>query len=392
MNSTNWSAGLLSAIIACAFLLQVVVPAAEHGSSGKDYYVYIGTYTGPKSKGIYLYRLETGKPALVQVGVAAETPSPSFLAIHPNHKFLYAVNEVDNFKGQKSGAVSAFAIDRSTGLLTAINEQSSGGPGPCHVSVDHAGKVVLVANYAGGSVAAYPIEKNGGLGAAGTFIQHRGSGVNSQRQSTPHGHFITMDKPNRHALACDLGLDEILVYHLDAKKALLTPNDPPYGTVEPGAGPRHLAFHPNGRFVYVINELASTLTTFTYDSKQGRLEKIETVPTLPKGFSGNNSTAEVQMHPSGKFIYGSNRGHNSIAVFSIDQKSGRVQLVQHESTRGKTPRGFDVDPSGRFLVAANQDSNSLSLFAIDQASGRLSPIGEPIPAPMPVCVVFMPVK
>ncbi len=355
--------------------------------------VYVGTYTGPKSKGIYAYRLDTKSGGLEPIGLAAETTSPSFLAVHPNGKFLYAANEVDTVSGKRSGAVSAFSIDLQSGKLSLINHRPSGGSGPCHVSVDGSGKFVFVANYGGGSIASFPIKADGSLGEAAIFIQHKGSSVNPQRQEGPHAHCIAADPANRFVLAADLGLDKVLVYKLDPASGRLIENDPAFGSVAPGSGPRHFSFTPTGNFCYVINEIKSTLTAFSYERSRGALKELQSVSTLPADADPKkNSTAEIEVHPSGKFVYGSNRGHDSIAVFSVDPKSGKLTLVQHQSTGGKVPRGFGIDPAGSFLLAANQNSDSIIAFRIDPKSGRLSPTGQQVQVGSPVCVKFVPVR
>jgi 6-phosphogluconolactonase len=360
--------------------------ASAAPGTGATYRVYIGTYTGKGSKGIYKLDLEpiTGKlSAPVLVGEAA---SPSFLAIHPSRKFLYAVGETGDFGGKKAGAVNAFAIDQTTGKLTLLNQQSSGGPGPCHITVDDAGKFALVANYGGGSACVLPIGADGKLGEATDFVQHKGSSVNKGRQEAPHAHSINLDQDNHFAFVADLGLDQVLVYKFDPDKGKLTPNEPPFVAVDPGAGPRHFAFHPSGKFAYVINELANTITPMSYDAKTGVLQKLPSVSTLPEGFKGPSHTAEVQVHPSGRFVYGSNRGHNSIAIFSVDEKTGELKPVGHQAQGIKTPRNFGMDPGGRVLIVANQDGNSLVVFRIDFATGELKPIGQPVEVPSPVCV------
>ncbi len=351
--------------------------------------VYAGTYTGAKSKGIYLFRLEMESGKLSPLGVAAETVSPSFLAIHPNRKLLYSVGEIGEFGGKKTGAVVAFAIDATSGKLTKLNEQASGGAGPCHLVVDKSGKSVLVANYGGGSVKALPIGEDGKLGDGGTTIQHMGSSVNPRRQDAPHAHSINIDADNRFAFAADLGLDKVLVYRLDPAKASLAANDPPSVSVRPGAGPRHFAFHPTGKFAYVINEIHCTVTAFAYNSDRGVLDEIQTITTLPHEVREGYSTAEVQVHPSGRFLYGSNRGHDSIAVFAIDQSTGKLTAVEHEPTQGKTPRNFGIDPTGKFLLAENQGSDTIVVFRIDPASGKLEPTGHVAECPSPVCVKFL---
>src|SRR6266404_1903477 len=354
--------------------------------------VYIGTYTEAKSKGIYVSRLDPGSGKLNTPELAAETRNPTFLALHPNGRFLYAAGEVNNFAGKQSGVVSAFSVDKQTGHLTLINQQASGGTGPCHLTVDSTGKCLLVANYGSGSIAAFPIQPDGKLGEPSAVIQHQGSSVNPQRQAGPHAHFITTDPADKFALVCDLGLDKVLVYRLDAAKHSLVANDPPAASIKPGSGPRHLAFHPSGRWVYVINEMGSTLTVFAYDPKGGALAELQTVPTLPEDFSGKSTCAEVQVHPSGKFVYGSNRGHDSIAVFAVDAKNGRLTFVEHRSTQGKTPRHFALDPTGKWLLAENQGSDTIVVFGVDEKSGRLTPTGQVVAVGAPVCVQFVPTK
>ena len=354
--------------------------------------VYIGTYTRGASKGIYQCHFDPASGKLGSPVLAAETANPSFLAFHPSGRYLYAVGEVADFGGQRSGAVSAFRVDCSSGALELINQQPSGGRGACHLTVDPTGKNVLVANYGGGSVAVLPIEEGGRLARASAFVQHEGSSVNPRRQRGPHAHAIEVDPTGRFAMVPDLGLDKVMVYRFDAVRGSLTPNEPASARVRPGAGPRHLAFHPNGRFAYVINEMASTITAFAYDAGRGTLLEIQTIGTLPERFDGDNTTAEIAVHPSGRFLYGSNRGHDSIAVFAIDANSGTLTPVEYESTQGRTPRYFGLDPTGEFLLAANQNSDSVVVFRVDSPSGRLSPTGYKIQIPSPVCVVFTSIK
>ncbi len=359
--------------------------SATVGSS----YVYVGTYTGKASKGIYRSRLDLATGALSQPELVAETANPTYLAIHPNQKFLYAINETGS--GAKAGTVSAFAIDAKTGGLTALNQQTAGGSGPCHLIVDKAGKNVLLANYGGGSIESVALKADGSLGEPVTFIQHTGASVDKSRQMEPHAHCIMLDPANHFALACDLGLDQVLVYKFDAAKGTLAPNDPPAGLVKAGAGPRHLSFHPSGKFAYVINEINSTLTVFSYDATHGVLTEIETQPTLTAPMAGN-STAEIEVHPSGKFVYGSNRGHDSIVVFAIDQATGKLKYVEHQPTQGKVPRNFAIDPTGAFLLAANQSSDTVVVFRIDQRTGRLTPTGHTINVGAPVALKFVPIN
>lgn len=374
-------------IFAASFVL--VVPGTLAGAS-RNYHVYFGTYTGAKSRGIYVSTFDGATGKLSEPELAAETKSPSFLAIHPNERFLYAVGEMSVRDGKRAGAVNTFARAPKTGRLTLLNQQPSGGLGPCHVAVDASGRCVFVANYSSGSIASLPILKDGSLGAPASTIQHTGSSVNPQRQTGPHAHCIKPDPGNRFALACDLGLDQVLVYRLDPKRATLTANDPPFGVVAPGAGPRHLAFSPNGEFVYVINELASSLTAFAFDAKRGAMKELQTISTLPEKFDSENTCAEVRVHPSGKFVYGSNRGHDSIAAFAVDSKSGKLTFVEHQSTQGRTPRNFAIDPSGKWLLAENQASDSVVIFHIDGQTGRLEPTGQTVSVGAPVCAVFVP--
>lgn len=380
--------GLLAAL-----LLGVMVPltgAADDAKADK-YRVYIGTYTGKNSKGIYLFEMDPKTGELTSKGLAGETANPSFLAIAPNHKFLYAAGEIDNFNGKKTGAVDAFAIDAATGKLTLLNQQSSGGTGPCHLVVDKLGKNVLVANYGGGSVESLPINDDGKLGEPVSVIQHKGSGTDPARQKEPHAHSINLDPANKYAFAADLGLDKVFVYPFDAAKGTLTADKVAPGTVAAGSGPRHFAFHPSGKTAYVINEMAMTVTAFKYDPEKGELKEIQTISTLPKGTMGKDlSTAEVVVHPSGKFLYGSNRGHNSIAVFSIDEE-GKLTAVGHQDKGIKTPRNFAIDPSGSFLIVANQDGGSILVFKIDPKTGELTPTEFKGEVASPVCVRFVPV-
>ncbi len=373
-------------------MLPLLCSCAVAGAESAEYWTFFGTYTGAKSKGIYAARFDSKSGKLGEPQLAAETASPSFLAAHPNGKFLYAIGEVNSVGGRKGGAVTAFAIDREGGKLTQLNQVSSVGAGPCHVSVDASGSTVMAANYGGGSVCSMPVKADGSLGEAASFLQHEGSSVNKSRQAGPHGHCITPSPDNRFALACDLGLDKVLIYRLDAKTGTLTANTPAFGETTPGVGPRHLAFHPNGRFAYVINEMTCTMTAFSWDAGRGALTAVESVSTVPGAVEKGFSTAEVQVHPSGKFVYGSNRGHHSIAVFTVDAGTGKLTLVQNQDTQGRTPRHFTLDPSGRFLLAENQDSDTVVVFSVDAATGKLSPTGQKITVGAPVCAVFVPVK
>lgn len=364
--------------------------AASSVSKG-PWHVYVGTYTDKGSKGIYAYRFDSKSGKLDSIGLAAETQDPTFLAVHPSFKYLYAVNEVNRFNGERTGSVSAYRINSATGKLTFLNVVSSRGTGPAHLTVDRGGKFVLVANYGGGSIAALAINADGSLGDATASIQHKGSSVNPRRQREPHAHSINMSPDNRFAIVADLGLDKLLVYRFDAAKGTLEPNHPPSVSLKPGAGPRHFAFHPNGRVAYAINEIASTVTVFDWNAANGVFTEKQTVTTLPKDFSGENSTAEVVVHPNGKFLYGSNRGHDSVAIFSI-AKDGTLTPVDVTPLAVKTPRNFAIDPSGGFLFAEGQASGGIVLFRIDSKTGRLTPAGTSVEITAPVCIRFGPVN
>ena len=369
------------------FVTLACIIALNLQAAPKEFFVYIGTYTKTEEQGIHWLKLEMATGKLTAVGKLAGQKNPSFLAIHPNKKFLYAVNEISNYKGEKAGGVSAYSIDPKTGALTFLNQQSSKGGAPCHLVVDATGRNVLVANYPGGSVASLPISRKGRLRKASSFVQHEGSSVLKPRQASPHGHSINVSPGNKFAVAADLGLDKVLVYGFNAKGGKLTPAG--FTKVAPGAGPRHFAFHPNGKFAYVINEITLTVTAFGWDEAKGKLSELQTITTLPVERGKGMSTAEVQVHPSGKFLYGSNRGHNTIAVFSIDGKTGKLKAIQHQSTLGKTPRNFGIDPTGKFLIAANQSSGDVFTFHINQDTGELKPTSHSVKVPMPVCVKFL---
>lgn len=373
-------------ILLVLLLAPIFASEMQAGGSKGSYLMYIGTYTEHTSKGIYAYRFDAKTGKARSLGLAAETTNPSFLVIDPKTKFLYAVNEISEYEGQKTGGISAFAIDHKSGKLTFLNEVSSEGPGPCHITLDRTGKYVLVANYDGGSLASYPVLNDGRLGKPAATIQHTGHGADPERQSRPHAHWISTSPDNRFALAVDLGLDKVLVYRFEQSRGTLTPNDSAFGAVDPGAGPRHFAFHPNGKFGYVINELGSTVTAFSYDAKAGALQKMQTISTLPDDFKGKNDTAEIVVHPNGKFLYGSNRGHDSIAVFAINGTDGTLQHIDDVSVQGKTPRNFEIDPTGSYLFAADQESDKVVVFRIDSATGRLTATDEVLQVPSPVCV------
>ena len=351
--------------------------------------VFVGTYTGGKtgSEGIYAFSFDEATGSLKSRGLAVATPSPSFLVASANRRVVFAVNELDRYDDAPSGSVSSFGVDAATAKLTPISIQASRGAHPCHLELDKTGHFLAVANYTGGNYALFPVLSDGRLEPAITVVAGKGRGPTA-RQEGPHGHAVTFDVGNRFLIATDLGIDQVLVYRFDATTGNLLANDPPSVALAPGAGPRHFVFNPSGRQAFVINELDSTITSLTWDGTSGRFAAQGTVSTLPAGFKAASTTAEIHVHPTGRFVYGSNRGHDSIAVFSVND-DGSLKLVEIESTRGKTPRNFTIDPTGRWLLAGNQESSTIAVFAIDQTTGALTPVGEPVAAPTPVSILFM---
>ncbi len=357
------------------------------------YWVYVGTSTGEKSRGIYRFQWDSSTGAPVSpVELAAETPNPTFLNLHPSGRFLYSVNAISDFNGERTGAVSAFAVDAATGGLTLLNQQPSGGTGPCHVVVSPDGGAVLTANYGGGSTASLPIEADGRLGPPVSAIQHVGSSVNPRRQEGPHAHSVNLDPSARFALTADLGLDQVLIYRFDAAAHTLTPHDPPFGRTAGGAGPRHLAFHPSGRFAYVINELDSTVTAFQWESGAGTLAVIQTISTLPKGFAGENYPAEIVAHRDGRFLYGSNRGHDSLAIFAVDGATGLLTPTGHAASGGKWPRNFNFDPTGDWVLIGNGSSDNIRICRVNRQDGSLTQVGADLEVPSPICHRFLQVS
>jgi len=369
-----------------AFITAAISVAALSTVYAESLPVYFGTYTSGKnsSKGIYRSVLDTETGELSAPVLAAEAMNPSFIEIHPGGKFLYAVSESGD-----AGTVSAFAIDPDTGNLKLLNSRPSGGSGPCHVNIDRSTKNVLVTNYGSGSVSVIPIAADGSLAEPTGFVQHEGASVNPQRQNGPHAHSVNLSPDNRFAFVADLGIDKIMIYKLNVDKGTITANDPAFAKVKPGAGPRHFAFGADGRYAYVINEMGGTVTAFSYEPASGTLTEIQSITTLPDDFAGSSSCAEVRVHPSGRFLYGSNRGHDSIAVYRIDPAKGTLTFVEHERADIKTPRNFNIDPTGKFCLVANQDGNSVIVFRIDQKTGALEPTGHKISIGRPVCIRFL---
>jgi 6-phosphogluconolactonase len=356
-------------------------------NQARELILYVGTYTSGKSEGIYGYHMDRGTGALTRFN-SFKSVNPSFLTIDRSKRYLYAVNEVGEYAGKAGGGVSAFAIDHATGNLRLLNEQATQGADPCYLTIDGRKKSLLVANYTGGNVTVLPVRPDGTLGMVVDVKQHEGSGIKEQ-QKGPHAHCIILDRSERYALAADLGIDKVMIYVFDRTSGKLTPTKQPWAELKPGAGPRHLTLHPNGRYLYVINELDSTLAVFRYNELNGALALIDTVSTLPSDFSGASYCADVHVSRSGKFLYGSNRGHDSIVVFEIDPRTGKLSLVEHVSTEGKWPRNFTLDPTGRFLLVANQRTDNVVTFSIDETTGRLKPTGAVELIPAPVCLKFL---
>jgi len=375
-------------LASCAGSGGAPAPESAPGTPPATSRVYVGTYTGGRSRGIYRFDLDTATGSASAPVLAVETENPSFLARHPGGHFLYAVNEVASFGGGRTGAVSAFAIEPVAGSLTLIDQQPSGGADPCHLVLDRAGRNVLVANYNGGNVAVFPVDADGSLKPAADVRAHTGSGPDAARQKEPHAHGVFLDAPERFAFAADLGADRVFVYRFDAEASRLVPADPASISLPPGSGPRHLAWHPSGKTLYVISELRSTVTVFRHVA--GALTPVQTVSTLPPGFTGGNTAAEVAVSPDGRTLYASNRGDDSLAVFSIDAGSGRLTAAGRVPTGGRVPRHFAIDPAGRWLLAANQESDLITIFRIDAESGLPVRAGLPVVVGKPVCVLFAP--
>lgn len=368
-------------------LLALTIPPA----AAAETLVYLGTYTQGESKGIYRSTLDEVTGKLSDPVLAAELENPSFLVVSPNQEYLFAVSETGKFKGEEGGGVSSFAIGDGGGL-TLINQVNSGGGAPCHLSTDPEGKSLLVANYMGGSTSSYQIAADGKLvsPAAGGFIQHQGRGARLPRQASPHAHSVNVDASGKRAFVADLGLDKVLIYKLDAAAGTIAPNDPPFVKLPGASGPRHFSFHPSGKWAYTNLEMSLQIAALSHDAETGALEVLEIESTVPDGTERKgNSTAECLVHPSGKWVYVSNRGHNTIAAFAIDGETGKLDFIERESTQGEIPRNFGIDPSGQFLIAGNQRSNNVVVLKINQDTGTLDPTGHQIKVPSAVCIRFL---
>ena len=361
--------------------------------AGENFLVYFGTNGNAKngSKGIYVSRFNTATGELTEPQLAVEAGAPGFLAIHPSKKFLYASSDVTSADGKKAGGISAFSVDKSTGKLTLINQAATAGAGPCHVNVDKTGKLATIANYGSGSVGSFAIKEDGSVSPEVSFFQHEGSGADPKRQAGPHAHSVNFSPDNRFAFACDLGLDKVLIYKIDPATGTMTPNEPAFAKTPAGGGPRHLAFHPSGKYVFVNNEMGMSETVFSYDAEKGALTEIQTLSTLPEADRGKPgySTAETVVHPNGRVVYVSNRTHDTIAVFACDPATGKLTALQYVPVEGEVPRNICLDPTGKWLVAAHQNSGTAALFKEDQDSGKLTFSGTKVNVPGSICVRFL---
>jgi 6-phosphogluconolactonase len=361
-----------------------------------SYFVYVGTYTGPTSKGIYGFRFDSKTGQFTSTGLAAELPNPAWLVTDPQHRFLYAATEMGHEPGaddyKKNGFISSYSINPKTGALTFLNRVDAGGGGTCHLVVDKNSKTIFVANYGSGSVASFAINADGSIGKRTGFNQHSGKGVNPDRQEGPHAHAVVLSPDERFLFVPDLGTDQVMIYRVDAAKQTFVPNDPPFATVKPGLGPRHFTFGKGAKFAYTLCEMGSSVAVFAYDPVKGSLTPVQTISTLPSDFKGEDNSAEIEVDRSGRFLYASNRGNDSITVFAIDPVKGTLTKVQVEPTQGKIPRTFALDPTGKYLIAANQKSHQMVVFAVDQKDGQLKPTGQVVQVPEPVTILFVPAE
>lgn len=369
---------LLTGIVAVAW---AALPA-----SAIDTFVYFGSHSSRPGAGFSLAHFDTDTGVLTKPEFLLEARAPAYFIIHPDGRHLYTCNS------GAPGGVSAYEIEPHTGRLTLVNRALAGGGDTSYVSLDRTNRFALAANYDGGNIAAFALRPDGGIGDWTAFVQHTGKSVNPQRQTHAYAHSIVTDPANRFALVADLGVDKLFVYHFDEKTGALTPNTPAFVPIAPGSGPRHVKFHPNGRWVYLINEIASTVIAFNWDAANGALAEFQTISTLPTGFAGTSACAELEVHPNGRFLYGSNRGDDSLAVFTIDPDTGRLALVEHVSSGGKTPRNFAFDPTAHWIICTNHGSDNAVVFRVDATTGRLTRTGEPVTVPSPFCERFLPVR
>jgi len=381
---------IIKLVIAFIIMIQSNALKAQINHEQDQYFLYVGAYTQAEDEGIYLYKFNANDGSLHFLNTTEDVKNPSYLAIDPKRNLLIAVNETEEFEGKKSGAVTSFSINSSNGSLQKLSQVASGGSSPCYVSINKNGSHAFVANYSGGNVAVFPILSNGIMQPYSDLKQHQGSGPVDGRQNGPHAHSIVLSPDAHFALAADLGIDQVISYGINEKEGLLELKNE--FDLTQGSGPRHLVFHQNKKLAFIISELNSTISSCTYDAKTGKLTQVMTVSTLPEGFEGTNSCADIHVSPDGRFLYGSNRGHDSIVIFAIDQKTGKLEYVDHRSVNGKTPRNFMIDPTGKFLLAANQDSNNIVVFKIDKETGKLKTNGVEVKVSKPVCLKMMSIK
>jgi len=361
----------------------ITVASVPMTIKAQDMCVYFGSHSSGPGIGFSKSYFNTNTGVLTKPEFLIEAKEPAFFIIHPNGKYLYTCNS-----GQP-GQISAYAIDSTTKHLILLNQKPSYGGDPSFISFDKTLRFALVANYDGGNICVYAIQPDGSFGDRTAFVQHEGKSVNPERQTHAYAHSIIVDQSNRFVLVADLGLDKVFVYRFNEKDGSLSSNDPPFAMVKPGSGPRHVRFHPNGKWIYVINEMGCSISCFNWDSDKGTLIEFQNISTLPKDFTNTSTCAELEIHPNGKFLYCSNRGHNSIAVFAIDQISGQLTLIQHVPTKGNTPRNFAFDPTGKWIICTNQDSNNAVVFSINKTAGYLTQVGEPVEVPQPFCERFL---
>ena len=386
--------GLLSSavLLSSAFLPTLAPAQPRTHARPQNYFVYVGTYTGAHSKGIYAYRFDASTGQLTPIGLAAELPNPSFLIADRANRHLYVATEMGaHDRKDTNGAISSYAIDPRTGSLKFLNKVDSGGGGTCHLALDRTGKVLFLVNYFSGSVASFAVNSDGTIGGRTGFDMHSGSSVDPERQPGPHPHEVVFSPDDRFVFVPDLGTDRIYIYRLNPANRSFSPANPAYITVEAGAGPRHFLFGPGARFAYLVCEMGSRVIVFSYDAAHGALHPIQTISTLPPDYTGPNASAEIQIDREGKHIYTSNRGHNSIAVFSIDPQNGKLKNTQIASTLGDWPRNFVLDPTGKYLIVADQNDNRLVVLAVDPRDGHLEPTGQSQEAGSPVCILFVPI-
>jgi 6-phosphogluconolactonase len=386
----NMNSNLCKCPVLAPFLILMLGLLASTVAAGNlfatDCFVYFGVHRSGPNIGLSLAHFDTETGALTKPQFLIEGKEPAFFTIHPDGRHLYTCNS------GAPGGVTAYEIEPHSGALRLLNQRPAGGADTSYISLDRTGRYALVANYDGGNIGVFSLKADGSLGERSAFVQHTGSSVNPTRQTHAYAHSILTDPNNRFAPVADLGMDKVFIYRFDPKNGSLTTNNPPFAAVAPGSGPRHIKFHPNGRWVYVINEMASTITAFKWDSAAGSLAEFQTISTLPAGFKETSTCAELEIHPSGKFLYGSNRGHDSLAAFAIDQTTGRLTPIGHVSSGGKTPRNFAFDPSGRWILCTNQDSDNAVVFRVDETTGRLTQTGPPVAVPSPFCERFLPVR